>query len=490
MSERPAQTKVYATSKSLLLGNMSSMSKVREQSSILLVSCYELGHQPAGIAMPLGLLRRAGFEADTMDVSVEGFDKEKVKRARFVGISVPMHTALRLGLRVAVEIRKLNPQCHICFYGLYATLNSEYLLATVGDSVIGGEFEEALVGLVTAVQAETSIDIKEVSTRSRASNPVLARLDFAAPDREQLVPLEHYAKLEYNGEQRLVGYVEASRGCLHHCAHCPIPSVYNGRFFVVPEAVVLEDIRGLVAGGARHITFGDPDFLNGPGHSLSITRAMHQEFPELTFDFTAKVEHILKHREMITELAQNGCIFMVSAVESLSDTVLEHLDKGHTHADVLEAFRIARSAGLALRPTFVSFTPWTTIDDYICILDFVESGNLIDHVDPVQYSIRLLVPPGSLLLSKPDSHGWLGPLIQESFYYEWAHPDPRMDELHRRVSAIVERASGRNEDTTETFYTILELAHAARGDARWNRLSLPIDPVRLRPPRLTEAWFC
>ncbi|MEK6288208.1 MAG: CUAEP/CCAEP-tail radical SAM protein [Acidobacteriota bacterium] len=463
---------------------------MREQKAALLVSCYELGHQPAGIAMPMGLLARAGYAAEAMDVSVEGFDPDKVKRARFVGISVPMHTALRLGVRVAEEIRKLNPECHICFYGLYASLNSDYLLNTVADSVIGGEFEEALVQLIRAVQSGAPIDIKEVSTRIRASKPVLARLNFAAPGRSALVPLEHYAQLEYNGELRLVGYVEASRGCLHHCTHCPIPSVYNGRFFVVPEDIVLEDIRGLVASGARHITFGDPDFLNGPGHSLRITGAMHEEFPELTFDFTAKVEHILKHRELIPEFARAGCIFVVSAVESLSDTVLEHLDKGHTREDVIEALRILRGAGIVLRPTFVSFTPWATIDDYIDVLEFVESQVLIDHVDPVQYSIRLLVPPGSLLLSQPDSYRWLGQLVQESFSYEWAHTDPRMDELHRRVSALVEQAAGRIEDPVETFYNIRELALSARGDAPAVRLALPADPSRLRPPRLTEAWFC
>lgn len=463
---------------------------MRGQKAVLLVSCYELGHQPAGIAMPMGLLRRAGYEAYTMDVSVEDFDPDKVKRAGFVGISVPMHTALRLGFRVAEEIRRLNPDCHISFYGLYALLNADYLLGTVADSVIGGEFEEALVRLIKAVDSGAAIDFGDVSTRSRASKPVLARLNFAVPERSALVPLEHYARLEYYGEQRLVGYVEASRGCLHHCTHCPIPSVYNGRFFVVPEDIVLEDIRGLVASGARHITFGDPDFLNGPGHSLRIIGAMHEEFPELTFDFTAKVEHILKHRELIPEFAQTGCIFVLSAVESLSNTVLERLDKGHTRDDVIEALRIVRKAGLAMRPTFVPFTPWATIDDYIEMLEFTESHGLLDHVDPVQYSIRLLVPPGSLLLSQPHSHRWLGRLVQASFTYEWAHPDPRMDQLQRRVSKIVEQAAGRNEDPVETFYNIRELAHSARGDASAVRLAMPVDPSRLRPPRLTEAWFC
>jgi len=449
-----------------------------------------LGHQPAGIALPMGLLNRAGYEVETMDVSVEGFDADKVQRASFVGISVPMHTALRLGFRIAHAIRKLNSDCHICFYGLYATLNSDYLLSTIADSVIGGEFEEALIQLVKRVQSEMPIDVREVQTRSNYAKPVLARLNFAAPARGPLVSLEHYAKLEYNGEERLVGYVEASRGCLHHCTHCPIPPVYNGRFFVVPEQIVIEDIQGLVASGARHITFGDPDFLNGPTHSLRIARTMHDRFPELTFDFTAKVEHILKHRSLIPEFAQAGCIFMVSAVESLSDAVLERLEKGHTRGDVVEGLRIVQGAGIALRPTFVSFTPWTTIEDYIEVLEFVESERLIDNVDSIQYSIRLLVPPGSLLLTQPDSNLWLGRLVQESFSYEWAHPDPRMDELHKRVSVIVEQAAGRDQDAAETFYNVLELARAVRGDTSSDRLEAQVYPPRLRPPRLTEAWFC
>ncbi len=454
---------------------------------VLLVSCYELGHQPASLAVPMGFLRRAGYEAEAMDVSVEGFDEQKVKRARFIGISVPMHTALRLGLRVAETIRRINPGAHICFYGLYASLNADYLLDTVADSVIGGEFEQSLVDLIKAIDEGSPVSVEQGSAKKL---PVLARLNFPLPERKRLPALERYAKLERNGEQHIAGYVEASRGCLHHCTHCPIPPVYNGRFFVVPEQIVLEDIRQLVSAGARHVTFGDPDFLNGPTHSLRIARAMHEEFPELTFDFTAKVEHIIKYRSLMSELARAGCVFAVSAVESLSDTVLAHLEKGHTRQDVGLALHILRDAGIALRPSFVSFTPWTTIDDFIEVLDFVRSHNLVDHVDPVQYSIRLLVPPGSLLVSRPGTDQWLGPLAQESFSYNWSHTDPRMDELHKQVVNIVEQAVLRNEDTGITFQRIREAASRARGDEEMVRYAPEIAPMRLRPPRLTEAWFC
>jgi radical SAM superfamily enzyme YgiQ (UPF0313 family) len=438
----------------------------------------------------MGFLSRAGYRASAMDVSVEGFDAARVAHARFVGISVPMHTALRLGLRVAREVRRTNPACHICFYGLYASLNTGYLLDTVADSVIGGEFEEAMLALIGSLDLGEAVKIEGVSTRAGAAAPALSRQNFPVPDRSRLPRLERYARLEFNNEERLTGYVEASRGCLHRCTHCPIPPVYDGRFFVIAKETVAEEIRSLVRDGARHITFGDPDFLNGPSHALRVARALHEEFPNVTFDFTAKVEHIIKHRDAFPELARLGCIFVVSAVESLSDRVLAHFEKGHTRADVYEALNILGAAGIAMRPTFVSFTPWTAIDDYIDVLDFVEAEALIDHVDTVQYAIRLLVPPGSLLLRRADTARWLGRLNQESFTYEWAHPDPAMDELHREVTGLVEAAVSRKEDAAVIFYRIRELAFRARGDAVRRRVPPDLSHIRARPPRLTEAWFC
>ncbi|MBI4240774.1 MAG: radical SAM protein [Candidatus Rokubacteria bacterium] len=465
------------------------MAAWREPGAVLLVSCYELGHQPLGVASPLGFLERAGYAPGALDIAVERFDPDKIRRARFVGISVPMHTALRLGVRAAERIREVNPTCHICFYGLYAVLNADYLLDHVADSVIGGEFEGALVALVEDLEAGGAGDADGVSRRGRPAPPVLRRLSFALPSRTGLPPLKKYAHLERDGRRSLVGYVEASRGCLHHCLHCPIPPVYGGRFFVVPVEIVREDIRRLVEAGATHITFGDPDFLNGPGHSLGVVRAMHAEFPELTFDVTAKVEHILERRALFPELGRLGCLFLVSAVESLSDTVLANLDKGHTRADVYEALGIVRDAGIAFRPTWVAFTPWTTLPDYLDVLDFVEAEGLIDHVDPVQYSIRLLVPPGSRLLQSAAMAPYLGPLVPDALYYPWTHPDPRMDALHQAVSAMLEEAARDAEDPGVTFYRVLRRAETTAGREPVGG-SLSPAPDRARPPRLTEPWFC
>jgi len=462
------------------------LTDLKPTGSILLISCYELGHQPLGVAMPLGFLKRAGFDPVAMDIAVEDFDTEKIANARFIGISVPMHTAMRLGVRVAERIREINLACHICFYGLYGALNSDYLLEHGANSCIGGEYETPLVALVEAIDAESTADIEGVIQGDKPSEPFLHKLEFAAPARSALPPLTKYAQLEHNGELRTAGYVEATRGCLHLCTHCPIPPVYGGRFFVVPQDIVLEDIRQQVRAGATHITFGDPDFLNGPQHSLRVVRAMHAEFPTLTFDFTAKIEHLLNRGEHLREFAESGCMFIISAVESLSETVLKILDKEHSRDDFVNVLGLCDDAGIPLRPTWVAFTPWTTMDDYLEMLAFIEANGLIDHVDPVQYVIRLLIPPGSWLAEHPATLPYRGSLDEAAFTYRWKHPDPNMDRLHKEVSALVEQDALSGEDSATTFFRVRELAHGRSSEDAVCSLS----PDRERAPRLTESWFC
>jgi len=470
---------------------------MKEPGAILLVACYELGHQPLAVAWPAAFLEREGYAPAVMDVSVEPFDAERVRRAKLVAISVPMHTALRLGVAVAERVRTVNAACHIAFYGLYATLNADHLLAGVADSVMSGEIESTLVALAQRLgssqhrQGDGEGSPPSVVPKPRTFGfplPVLQKLSFPVPSRTKLPSLKQYAHLERDGGLEIVGYVEASRGCKHMCRHCPIPPVYGGRFFVVPTEVLLTDIRQQVDAGATHVTFGDPDFLNGPGHALAVARALHDEFPSLTFDVTAKIEHLLRHRDRLPELARLGCAFVVSAAESLSDTVLAHLDKGHTRTDIETTVRLVTAAGMALRPTWVPFTPWTTLDDYRELLDFVESHELIDAIDPVQYSIRLLVPPGSLLLESPALRPFLGDLVKDQFYFRWTHPDSRMEALHHKVSSAVAGAADRNQDAADTFYRVRGLADGASGVGP--RPFAPPAPGRKRPPRLTEPWFC
>ena len=370
---------------------------------IVLISTYELGRQPFGLASPAAWLRREGHEVTCADVSRAPLPQAAVEAADLIAFFLPMHTATRLFLRAAPRIRALNPAARWCGYGLYAPLNEEALREAGVSAIFGGEFEPGLVdwarrvGTDDAAQEEGAIS--------------LARQQFIVPDRSGLPPLAAYAQLAFHGSTRRVGYTEASRGCKHHCRHCPVVPVYGGIFRIVQRDVVLEDIRAQVEAGAQHITFGDPDFWNGPGHAMPLVEALHREWPELTYDATIKVEHLLKHRELLPAMRRSGCAFITTAVESLDDAVLGTLAKGHTRADFLEALRLTRAAELPLSPTFIPFTPWTTLSGYAAFLRDLGEWGLTEQVAPVQLTIRLLIPQGSLLLELPEVRQLVEPLM-------------------------------------------------------------------------------
>ncbi len=508
---------------------------MRSPGEILLISCYELGHQPFHLALLDAMLQQAGYTPVIVDTAVETLTDETICRARLVAFSVPMHTALRLGQQVALRVRSINPHAHICFYGLYALLNADYLFQGTIDSAIGGEYEIPFLNLVTALEEdrgrpqvlrattrvaptmdgveddrgrpqgfaptmdgveESHIDsissLAGVTTRQSNGGYWIKRTPYIVPTRLHLPSPDRYARLETNGTLLLAGYTETTRGCKHTCLHCPITPVYNGRFFAIPAEIVLADIHAQLEQGVRHITFGDPDFFNGPAHAMRITRALHEKYPGITFDATIKIEHLLKHRHLLPELRSLGCAFIVSAVESLNDNVLRHLEKGHTSADISEVFDLMAQVEIPLRPSLMPFSPWETLESYITLLNFVEERRIIEHIDPVHFSIRLLLPPGSALLTTPDRKQWLRELDAAAFTFRWQHPDPRMDALHRKVAILVEEADRAKSNPIETFFHIKAIALAAAGKSQKVLEEKQYEgygaPKVL--PHLTETWFC
>jgi hypothetical protein len=403
---------------------------------ILLVATYELGQQPGAVGAAAAHLRAAGHEVRAIDVSVDPWDPTLVDWADEVGFSVPMHTATRLARDLARDL-----DLPVRAFGLYAEQCHDFATPVDWDAADGDRL----------------------------------------PARDLLPPLERYARLAMgtggDGEQRLAGGVVATYGCAHRCRHCPVPVVFDGRIRRVDEDVVLADVAQLVAAGARHVTFGDPDFLNAPPHSRRIVAALHERFPEVTFDCTVKVEHVVRHEELWPELATAGCVFVVSAFESVDDAVLERLDKGHTTVDAARAVAILRDAGIEVRPSWLPFTPWTTRQGFVELLDFVHEHDLVGSVDPVQYAVRLLLPEGSLLLDHTDLSSFVGPWDPERSTYTWTSPDPEVDALQERITAIVDS----DEDALTLYARVREAAGAPPVD---------LSHVTTGRPRLTESWFC
>ncbi|MHB1930882.1 MAG: CUAEP/CCAEP-tail radical SAM (seleno)protein [Acidimicrobiales bacterium] len=442
---------------------------------VLVVSTYELGHQPLGAASAAAALLDAGHEVRCVDVAVDVLDPSDVDWAERVALSVPMHTAMRLALRVAETIRARRTGLPLCFFGLYARTGRDLTVTAPADARIAGEYEAGLVAWAAGGDPGAAIQIKRATSR--------------IPAREHLPGLGRYTRFAVAGEERLVGSVAASRGCSHRCRHCPVPVVYDGRVRPVDEDTVLADIDHLVAAGARHISFADPDFLNAPHHSRRVIAGVHRRHPEVTFDTTIKVEHLLRQPDALPELAAAGCAFVVSAFESVNDATLQRLDKGHTAADASRAVIALRSHGVEVRPSWLPFTPWTTVDDLVDMMDFVIAHDLVANVDPVQYSVRLLVPDGSLLLGEPAMTAHLGAYDPTRLGWTWAHPDPDVDGLQRDIAALVEARVGQAPPSTFDEIDALMRSRAGTSRRRPAPGSVSAGPAGHRA-HLTEPWFC
>ena len=449
----------------------------------LLISTYEMGRQPFGVASAAAWLRAAGWDVDCVDVAKEKLPQERVAAADLIGFHLPMHTATRLAAPIIASARQANRSARICAFGLYAPLNAEWLRSLGADAIFGGEFEAALVAYAASQSTQS-----EQSTQRQQSAQRVPRLHFLVPERAGLPPLSKYATLHAaDGTRRLVGYTEASRGCRHLCRHCPIVPIYEGQFRIVQPEVVLADLDNQIAAGAGHITFGDPDFFNGPTHAMRIARALHAKHPQVSYDVTIKVEHLLRHADLVPELAETGCAFVTSAVESVDDSVLALLDKGHTRAGFIDAVALCRRAGVTLAPTFVAFHPWLTLASYCDLLDTIDELDLVDHVAPIQLAIRLLVPEGSRLLTLPEMRTHLGSFDPATLAHSWTHPDPRVDALQREAIAIVGRRL--TSDRQAIFDEVRALAHERAGvSAR----AVSARPARDRAtvPYLNEPWYC
>jgi radical SAM superfamily enzyme YgiQ (UPF0313 family) len=448
---------------------------------VVLISTYELGRQPFGLASPAAWLSQAEVEVTCLDLAVQRLDEEAIRAADLVAFYLPMHTATRLVVPLIERVRRLNGGAHLACYGLYAPMNEIYLRGLGVDTILGGEYESGLKALVKRLSANGSGPHAAGQPEPTVS---LARQLFITPQRSGLPPLSQYAQLNIGDNQsRIVGYTEASRGCKHKCRHCPIVPVYDGMFRVVQHDVVLEDIRQQVRSGAEHITFGDPDFFNGIGHALPIVRSLHAEFPQLSYDVTIKIEHLQRHAEHLPTLRDTGCLFVTSAIESIDEQMLARLDKGHTQADIIQVVDRFQEVGLTLNPTLVSFSPWTTLDGYRQLLTFLDQYDLVEKMGSIHLAIRLLIPAGSKLLELPEVQAIVGPFDEQLLIYPWQNSEPSVDQLHQDVLAVVEAGVARGEERRKIFTQVAALVGQPVRETNGRQPRAPI-------PYMTEPWYC
>lgn len=403
----------------------------------LLVSVYEGGYQPITLASTARTLKDAGCPITILDTYVEGVNEDKLKAADLVVISLPLFDAVHPGIEVARRTRELNPSAHITFIGQHATIHQSRLVGRYGDTAISGDWEIPLLQLIEQLGGKQHPHIAGLASENTLTlqgniSPVINRKHFKVPDRSILPDLRKYPNVQINkllGAEQVVGSTEMARGCHHKCMYCSVYAAYDGKVGLIPLEVVVADVRNLVEMGMTHLTFIDADWFNAKHHGIEILRALHQNFPTLTYDITTRVDHILENEHLIPELEALGVRIITSALEFPKEDVLRIFNKEITLEQTEQALKVMQKSGIKLNPTFIMYNPWIDVSDLSYFHEWIKSVGLEDIVDPIQYETRLSIYKGSPLLNTPEVQRMQ--LEEHEFHYTWTHQDPWVDELYQ-----------------------------------------------------------
>ena len=426
---------------------------------ILLLSFYDLGKQPKIISELYKKLDNGSNQIDVVDYSIEEKNLT-LDNYDVLGIYASMHTASVLAEQYLRD-RKLPNKLFV--FGLYANVFSE---------------------MFSNFQSIHSFDSDELASLLEVQLNPNYSFKHSVPDRTILPSITDYSHIVDGSNNLIAGSVETTYGCKHECTHCPVPIEFKGMFKTFGTEKIITDVTNQVEEGAKHISFNDPDFFNGPKHALKILQLLNEKHPSITYDSTIKVEHILKYPDYFQELKNLNMLFVISAFETTNDHVLNILQKNHSFNDLNKAVELSLENKIDIRPTWMPFSPWTEQNDLISIIKLIENYKLRETVDPIQLTIKLLVPKNSLILKRPEMKEYLLDYDPSSFSYAWKYKFPNIDNIQNELFTYVLQHESENEYAQ--YLGLVDILESHTNETLLNSEKYSQRIV----PKLSETWFC
>ena len=426
---------------------------------ILLTSFYDLGKQPKIIAEIVDRYNSAEIDFDFFDFSVEDQNID-LENYDVLGIYAPMHTATILSIEYIKD--KILPNKMFTF-GLYGSVLEDF---------------NSSIRYIKDIESDELALFLEINDDHQFS------LKNNIPNRQIFPDISNYAHLVDGSNNLIAGSVETTYGCKHSCTHCPVPISFNGTFKTYSLEKIISDVENQVNQGAKHISFNDPDFFNGPIHALKILESLNEKFPSITYDSTIKVEHILKYKKYFKELSSLNMVFVISAFETTNDLVLSILEKNHTSNDLNNSIEISQDFGIDIRPTWMPFSPWTELNDLSNIVNLIEKYKLRETVDPIQLTIKLLIPKHSLIIKKPEINKYLGNYEKNSLSFKWEYENNDVEKLQSSLFDFILNNSELNEH--KQYLGMVNIIEKYTDTKLLTNSSYDFKNV----PKLSETWFC
>ena len=357
--------------------------------------CQELNLKgyPLGLAYLSASLKRKHV-VDIYDYNGCHFKKSlseffsSVKKTKPDAVAISFNSFNRLGAyRIINKIKSINNDIFVILGGVHpSTMYVQvfcYFFDRI-DFIIQSEGEQSLYKLCNALEAkEDYSDISGLVYKDSRGNLQANPVTEIEKDIDNL-PFPDYSYCSDSIKKQGIGYLITSRGCPVNCSFCSTSSFWGQNIRMNSPERVGEEAGYLKGFGARKIFFHDDTFNLGIERTIKIANIIKK----LNLEYAIQCRVTPVTEEMIAILVNSGCRHITWGVESLSEKIINRIDKKITREQVRRAFDIC-----------ARFTDKLTTSAFFCVGTPGETEDTIqESIEYLNQNIRSTHGPGASML--------------------------------------------------------------------------------------------
>ncbi len=229
--------------------------------------------------------------------------------------------------------------------------------------------------------------------------PFIANLDDLPLPRHDLLPLQDYRAPLVGGPYT---FVVSSRGCPGGCRFCIKHVSYGRSVRYRSPGHVLAELEQLAALGIRKVHMYTDLFTLNREHVMGICEGIQERGLDLRWTCNSRVDFV--DPELLQQMHTAGCWMISWGIESGEPRMLRRMNKGITPAQVEQALRWSKQAGIMNWGYFIIGMPGETEESIRTTIDFAKRLPL----DLVLFHIAA-PHPGTPFFQEVVENGWFRP---------------------------------------------------------------------------------